>query len=455
MSKEKPTWYSKKYEAQFVDSNGLRVTLGICAYKPTKAYKQAQEWVFEFNRLKGKDEREQKAGRLIKKRRPYQSFTLAKFPQILSSTYIALEGYKSNKGWAIIRGGAAHEDFPAIPSKKIKARQSTNHSFSLQAEIDDLLVEGGYDLLQSTSTGSSKVGERADNGVFICTPAQIIPVSGESVPGVFSLRQLVQTIFNGAAQRTEQEMMATARGTSHNSKNVLLFGKGTEQMKALCVGMQKLYDRFSSKELSELPTAEETETLLASFLEKAKSLHGELIKITNDRPEVFLISTPLQTVKDKLELAEKAKRHWFTLGEISTRRATAVNEVLQKKQNTLSLNVLKSLFKNYIDWAGAVPGSPEDLLSLLGGKAGELPWSLPRSLSGWKESAEKDASILNKQANAVKKLTELREFYLKRAEQAVKELKKLEKAHKQLKGLYDQEMKFSNALYSFYALKRK
>ncbi len=139
--------------------------------------------------------------------------------------------------------------------------------------------------------------------------------------------------------------------------------------------------------------------------------------------------------KAKLKLARTAFAHWGEQGKIATQAATAINEKLLKQQDGFAANIIKSAFKNYLDRADAVPGGAGDVLGLLGGVAGDIPWDMPDTLSQWSEASQTDAAILEDQAGTIAKLRNLHQFCLHRAGQVVSEMKNLKTAVTRLKEL--------------------
>jgi len=76
------------------------------------------------------------------------------------------------------------------------------------------------------------------------------------------------------------------------------------------------------------------------------------------------------------------------------------------------------------------------------------PIDMPRKLLGWYEESEKDASILKDQANVIRYLSNLREFYLKRGEGITKETQNLKKIIEELTPVQELHSEMENYLSS-------
>jgi hypothetical protein len=89
----------------------------------------------------------------------------------------------------------------------------------------------------------------------------------------------------------------------------------------------------------------------------------------------------------------------------------ALNKMLLDKETSFTANVLKSVFKNYINWGTSIPTSVPDLLTLYDPKGLFTALDLPRKTMEWWEAAENDAGILKDQVNTIQQLNSLLKFY--------------------------------------------
>jgi len=116
---------------------------------------------------------------------------------------------------------------------------------------------------------------------------------------------------------------------------------------------------------------------------------------------------------------------WKELAIIAQGNVAKINEMLLNVQMGLSANVLRSVFKNYINWGTSIPTGATDLLTLYDPSSILTAVSLPGKVMGWWEEANNDASILENQIKTIKMLSELRQFYLDRMTKCVEERKQI------------------------------
>jgi hypothetical protein len=104
-----------------------------------------------------------------------------------------------------------------------------------------------------------------------------------------------------------------------------------------------------------------------------------------------------------------------------------------------SANVLRSVFKNYINWGTSIPTGAEDLLSIYDPNNIFGPVDLPRKFLGFYEEANNDASILQNQVRTIKLLSELRKFYEEKMTNSTTERRELFKIINDLKPLEEKD----------------
>lgn len=159
--------------------------------------------------------------------------------------------------------------------------------------------------------------------------------------------------------------------------------------------------------------------------------------------EITFIGLPTDVSMDHLNKINKMSTQWKENYTISQGNAQKINEMLLNTQMTFSANILRSVFKNYINWGTSIPTGAEDLLSIYDPNNIFGPIDLPRKLMDWYTSAESDAGILKNQANTIKNLSELRDFYQDRTKRFVDERKKLMELSTELEPVKvkDQQLK--------------
>jgi lipoprotein-anchoring transpeptidase ErfK/SrfK len=148
--------------------------------------------------------------------------------------------------------------------------------------------------------------------------------------------------------------------------------------------------------------------------------------------EITLIGLPTDVPMQHIGKLETLSGKYKEGFDISQANAMEINKMLLNTQMTFSSNVLRSIFKNYINWGTSIPLGVEDLLSIYDPKNIFTPLDLPRKIMSWYEDANNDAGILKDQANNIKNLSELRTYYLKRVESFVKERQALTDIIKEL-----------------------
>ncbi|MEI7420960.1 MAG: hypothetical protein WCK18_02655 [Prolixibacteraceae bacterium] len=139
--------------------------------------------------------------------------------------------------------------------------------------------------------------------------------------------------------------------------------------------------------------------------------------------KVTLIGLPSDLSMDHFNKLQKMSDLWKTNFTLSQDNFQKVNQMLLNKQLGLSNNILKSVIKNYLDWASPIPNDATDLINIYNPSNSLGAFVLPLKILSWNESAIEDASILKDQAKGIQILTDLREFYLDRTKNAVQERK--------------------------------
>jgi hypothetical protein len=156
--------------------------------------------------------------------------------------------------------------------------------------------------------------------------------------------------------------------------------------------------------------------------------------------EITFVGLPTDKSMDHLNKINAMSLKWRENFTISQGNAQKINEMLLNKQMVFSANILRSVFKNYINWGTSIPTGAEDILTIYDPKNIFGPIDLPRKLMDWYTTAENDAGILKDQANSIKNMSELREFYLERSKRFVDESKKLNELKTELKPVSDKSL---------------
>ncbi|HEY9186893.1 MAG TPA: hypothetical protein VIR55_03205 [Ignavibacteria bacterium] len=229
-----------------------------------------------------------------------------------------------------------------------------------------------------------------------------------------------------------------------NSSNISASGNRDDDLKFRLESLQERYDLISKQILD--GKFELAKSNIAGFKENLENIKLRLNDLKKDNKnfncKIIFYGTPADKGMKKLDNLKKLFNDWKKVHSIVNGNAQEINKILLNKQMQFSNNILKSVIKNYIDWGSGIP-QPNDLF-------GAVPYNLsaltiPSNVLDWYNNAQEDASILKDQANSVKKLSELREFYLKRSEEVIKE-------NKNIKSEIDKNQEIENIYNSFKSL---
>jgi len=130
---------------------------------------------------------------------------------------------------------------------------------------------------------------------------------------------------------------------------------------------------------------------------------------------------------------ETLSTKWKELYFISQENVTKINDMLLKVRNGLSANILRSVFKNYINWGTSIPTGAVDFMTLYDPSNALSAAALPGKVMGWWEDANNDASILNNQVQSIKMLSQLQKFYMDRMTKSIEERKQIQALLDELK----------------------
>jgi hypothetical protein len=234
----------------------------------------------------------------------------------------------------------------------------------------------------------------------------------------------VEQTENNDAEGNYTLVVEQAEGTWFSSANVLATGAPDDDLRFRLQSLQQRFDVISRQLIDgEVSLAQSN---LAGLRETLQTIRSRIAQLKRDKPgfncAITFIGSPADKAMKRVELLKKMADQWRTMHAIVTGNAQQINTMLLNTQMVFTNNVLKSVFKNYLDWGSGIPG-PNDLF-------GAVPFNLqvlvvPSNVLDWYGNAQEDASILRNQALSMRKLGELREFYLKRAEEFIEESRKI------------------------------
>jgi hypothetical protein len=224
------------------------------------------------------------------------------------------------------------------------------------------------------------------------------------------------------ASATFNLVVKQEEGVWYSSANIVAKGVEDFTVRNELNEVQKFYNKTQQYLLNKDYTSagREIQNLKNYIGEVKRAINDAKQKNSNYECDVTFVGLPTHMTMEyryKLNLLfDKWKERFY----ISQANMAKVNNMLLDTQMTFSANVLRSIFKNYLSWTGNMPPAMEDVPGLLASDAiGRL--DMPRQLMGWYTDALKDASILKNQVETIKKLTELRTFYLDNISSYVKE----------------------------------
>lgn len=142
--------------------------------------------------------------------------------------------------------------------------------------------------------------------------------------------------------------------------------------------------------------------------------------------EVTFIGLPTSMTMNHLKSLETLSIKWKEQYLICQQNVTKINDMLVGAKDGFSSNVLKSVFKNYINWGTSIPTSYPDFLTLYDPSSVLSVVSLPGKVMGWYEEANNDATILQNQIQTIKMLSTLQKFYMDRMTESVTERQKVQ-----------------------------
>ncbi|MCK5796644.1 MAG: hypothetical protein KAI47_05655 [Deltaproteobacteria bacterium] len=223
-------------------------------------------------------------------------------------------------------------------------------------------------------------------------------------------------------------------GAWYSSRNVVATGTEDFRVRGRLDYIQRFFNQIEAAAKKRDFAA--ARRILARLKTEVKSLE-EAIREQKAKGKgtckVTIMGSPLGQVLADMKKIKLMTRKWKDLAVIATGNVQKINGMLHKTQMTFSANVLRSVFKNYINWGTSIPTGAEDLLTSYDPNNRLTPFDLPRKVMGWWETANKDSSILKNQVRTIRILSQLRTFYLKKMKDAVAEKRTFHTLLNQLK----------------------
>ncbi len=213
-------------------------------------------------------------------------------------------------------------------------------------------------------------------------------------------------------------------GTWYSSRNIVATGTADPRVRGRLDYIQRFFNQIEAAgKKRDFATARRILSRLKIELKSLEKATREQKAKGKGSCKVTIMGSPLGQVLADMKKLELMTQKWKKLAVIASGNTLKINRMLQKTQMTFSANILRSVFKNYINWGTSIPTGGEDLLTSYDPNNRLTPFDIPRKVMGWWETANKDSSILKNQARTIRILSALRTFYLKKMRDAVAERK--------------------------------
>jgi hypothetical protein len=223
----------------------------------------------------------------------------------------------------------------------------------------------------------------------------------------------VEQTEKNEAEASFTVVVEAVAGSWFSSANIVATGQPDDDLRFRLQNVQTLYDSVSQQLLDK--KWDLARQGLASMKATLGNIKGRLDQLKRDKPgyacEIKFLGLPSDKAMQRLQALQKMTEQWKAMNLIASENAQKINQLLLNKQTSFSNNILKSVFKNYLDWGSGIPG-PNDLFGAVPAKLQGLV--IPSNILDWYTNAQEDASILKNQAQTIQQLSKLREFYLGR-----------------------------------------
>lgn len=345
---------------------------------------------------------------------------------------------------AILRGGK--RDYCSMPEKYANIGKNTE----ILSKGDDgmfFIIQGGgqfrgeWTLGKETTTFSSSgeviIEQLPVDGIKQTEAFITLPKSGL---GQTYLKVKSNTIWKykrttpAGTTNTEEEnsgedtfylVLSGASGSWYSSGNIVVSGTENFSVRNKLDQVQRFYQEIENAlKTKNMNSARMHYTNLQNSLNSLKS-EIENQKRTNSsfECEISLLGSPTDLTMDHLNKLQKLSDLWKTQYDISQANTLKINQILLNKQMSLTNNIMKSVIKNYLDWASPIPSDYTSLVDMYNPSKTLGIFVLPDKILSWNATAMEDASILKDQVMGVQMLSELRTFYQDRLSKSVEERK--------------------------------
>ncbi len=220
-------------------------------------------------------------------------------------------------------------------------------------------------------------------------------------------------------------VLSGASGSWYSSENIVVTGTENFSVRNKLDQVQRFYTEIAAALKNK--NMGNVSMHIANLQSSLTSLKSEIERQKRDNSsfecEVSLLGSPTDLSMEHLNKLQKLADAWRTQYDISQANTIKINQLLLNKQISLTNNIMKSVIKNYLDWASPIPSDATDLVSIYNPSQTLGVFVLPIKFLSWNEGAAEDASILKDQVVGIKMLSELRDFYQERYQKSVEERK--------------------------------
>ena len=345
---------------------------------------------------------------------------------------------------AVLRGGK--RDYCSMPEKYANMGKTTE----ILSKGDDgmfFTVQGGSQFRGEWTLGK-ETASFSSSGEVVVEP---LPLQGikqteafitlpKSGLGQTFLKVNVSTLWKykrttpAGTTNTEEEnsgedtfylVLSGATGSWYSSENMVVSGTENASIRNKLDQVQQFYKEIETALRANNMSAAQMH--IANLKNSLNSLKAEIERQKRENSsfecEVSLLGSPTDLSMDHLNKLQKLGDLWKTQYDISQANTLKINQILLNKQMSLTNNVLKSVIKNYIDWANPIPSDWTDLIEMHNPSHMLGIATLPVKALSWVTEARDDASVLKDQVMGIQLLSELRTFYQNRLAKSVDERK--------------------------------
>ncbi len=234
----------------------------------------------------------------------------------------------------------------------------------------------------------------------------------------------VEQVEKNDAEATYTLVVEQAEGTWFSSANIVASGSPDDDLRFRLQSLQQRFDSISQQLIDgQYPLAQSS---LDGLKETLSAIKQRLEQLKKEKPgfacTITFLGAPSDKAMKRQKTLQKMAEQWKQAVVLVGGNVLELNKLLLNTQTVFTNNVLKSVFKNYIDWGSGIP-STNDLF-------GAVPVNLqalviPSNVLDWYGNAQEDSGILKNQVQNIRRMSELRAFYQTRSSELLVESRKI------------------------------